>query len=203
MSYDTLAVLLVIIGLALIVAEVFIPSGGMISILCVITFAAAIWCAFKAWYGVSNGYLATFLGSLLVLIPTFVVSAFKFLERSEFGRRVLLSAPTQDEVLPHQDEVQRLAGLVGRRGEALTLMTPGGMVLIDSERLHAVSEGTGVEPGQPIEVIGTRGTRVVVRRVESVWLDDSPSADRGDSRSAQAGASDAAPAPLDFDYPQG
>jgi membrane-bound ClpP family serine protease len=61
MSYEFLAILLLVIGCGLIVAEVFIPSGGMILVLCVVTFLASIWCAYKAWWGVSTAYFATYI----------------------------------------------------------------------------------------------------------------------------------------------
>jgi membrane-bound ClpP family serine protease len=201
MNYEALALLLMVVGFALIVAEVFIPSGGMILILCVIAFVASIWCAYKAWWGVSDGFFWTYVASLIVLIPGAVIGAFRFLENSSVGDRMLLGAPRLEDVTPHQQETQRLTALVGRRGFALTLMAPGGMVSIDGERLHAVSEGTFVEQGSPIEIIGLRGTRVVVRSVDQ--HDTAGARPRADDQLAQTERPSDAPPPLDFDLPQG
>jgi membrane-bound ClpP family serine protease len=197
MTYEALALLLMIVGFALIVAEVFIPSGGLLSILCVITFVASIWCAYKAWYGVHTGYFWAFITALLVLIPTAVAGAFRFLEQSQFGKRVLLTAPSQAEVVPHQGEVSRLTALIGQVGEALTLMKPGGMVLVQGERLHAESDGSLIAAASPIEVVGVKGTRVLVRERTAP-----PAAvDTGDD--ATTAAAPPARPPLDFDFPQG
>lgn len=195
MTYEALALLLMIVGFALIVAEVFIPSGGMILILCVISFASSIWSAHKAWWGVQPGLFWVYIAALVVLIPSATVAAFRFLENSPFGRRVLLTAPTHQEVVPHRVEVSRLTALVGAHGTALTLMTPGGMVSVQGERLHAESEGQLIDPGTPVEVAGVRGTRVLVRPVTT-----------GAAGTSVAGApagSTESPAPLDFDFPQG
>ena len=195
MTYEALALLLMIVGFALIVAEIFIPSGGMITVLCVITFSASVWAAYKAWWGVQPGFFWAFIAALVVLIPSAAVGAFRFLEQSHFGRRVLLTAPTQQEVVPHRGEVSRLAALIGAQGTALTLMTPGGMVSVAGERLHAESEGLLIDPGTPIEIVGVRGTRVLVRVV-------TPSDTRISTVGTERSTPDAA-APLDFDFPQG
>lgn len=199
MTYEALALLLMIVGFALLVAEVFLPSGGIILFLCVLSFVASIWCAHKAWWGVSNGYFWTFIGALIVLIPGATVAAFRFLEESAMGRRVLLSAPRQEEVVPYQQEVTRLEALIGRRGEALTLMTPGGMVMIDGERLHAVSEGTLISRGDIVEVMGVRGTRVIVRTLSA----DPPRSAESGERLAERDPPIRTDPPLDFDFPQG
>jgi len=203
MTPEAYALLLMLVGFALIVAEVFVPSGGMILILCVIAFVSSIWFAHKAWWSESQHLFWVYLATLLVLIPTAAITAFRFLENSTYGRRVLLAAPSPDEVVPLQAEVSRLAALIGRRGKALTLMTPGGMVSVDGERLHALSEGTLISPQSDIEVIGVKGPRVIVREVGSVWLaeggEGAETGPRPDDRPAAAPDG----APLDFDYPHG
>lgn len=200
MNYEALALLLMVVGLALIVAEVFLPSGGLILVMCVVSFAASVWFAYKAWWGVSQGYFWIFIGALIVLIPGSVIGLFRFLESSSFGNRVLLGAPTADEVVPYQAEIMRLGKLVGKRGEALTLMTPGGMVLVEGERLHAISEGTVIEPHEAIEVVAVRGTRVVVR---SAAEDEPPPSEEVAPDLALSEEEPDEDAPLDFDLPRG
>ncbi|MCA9052599.1 MAG: hypothetical protein KDA75_02125 [Planctomycetaceae bacterium] len=201
MTYEALALLLMIVGFALIVMEVFIPSGGMILILCVVAFASSVWCAYKAWWGVSDGYFWAFVAALVVLIPGATVASFRLLERSPMGRRVILSGPSQAEVTPHQEEVSRLTALIGRHGESLTLMTPGGMVSVDGKRLHAESEGMLISAGRPIEVIGVKGTRVLVREAADAASRDGL-VDSGVS-SQDARPEEESSTPLDFDFPQG
>jgi membrane-bound serine protease (ClpP class) len=164
MNYDILAILLLMVGFALLVAEVFIPSGGMIMILAAVAFIASFWAARQAWYGVNPVAFSIYLGALVLLIPAVLIGAFQVFPRTSFGRR-LIGAPTLEEVTPYQQEEQHLSQFVGRIGRTATPLTPGGLVMIDSERLHAISQGLFIERNMPVEILGVRGTRVLVREV--------------------------------------
>lgn len=203
MNYEFLAILLLVLGCGLIVAEVFIPSGGMILVMCVLSFAASIWCAYKAWWDVSPGYFWTYIGGFVVLIPSVVVGIFRLISDTRVGDRILLAAPELEEVTPYQQEQAHLSQFIGQRGVTLTLLTPGGMVLVEHERLHAFSEGLLVEAGQPVEIVAVRGTRVLVRPVAAdPAAPPETTVAASDVFPAEAPAGDASP-PLDFDLPQG
>lgn len=199
MNFELLAILLLVIGCGLIVAEVFVPSGGMILVMCVLSFIASIWCAYKAWWGDSPGYFTAYIVSLLVLIPGVLIGVYKVLNNTRVGDRILLSAPDLEDVTPYQQEEAHLSQYVGKRGIALTLLTPGGMVRVNGERLHGFSEGMMIQPGTPIEVLAVRGTRVLVR--EAVESPSEAAPPRGDELVADGALP--APEPLDFDVPQG
>jgi membrane-bound serine protease (ClpP class) len=79
------------------------------------------------------------------------------------GRRLLLGVPKPEEVLPDSPQRQRLRQLVGQFGIARTMMMPSGAIEIAGQTVDALSEGIPIEPGQAIEVIEVRGTRVLVR----------------------------------------
>jgi hypothetical protein len=104
-------------------------------------------------------------------------------------------------VTPHQAEQARLQQTVGKKGRTLSMLNPGGLVLVDGERLHAFSEGVMVDPNEWVEVLEVRGARVLVRRTSAPVLPplDSP----GPSPLATEPAPDlAADGQLDFDLPQ-
>jgi len=212
MDYDFFAILLLLVGFVLIVAEIFLPSGGMIFILCTISFVASLWCAVNAWYGTHPVAFGSYVTSLLVLIPTVVIGAFQVFPKTPFGRR-LMSAPTIEEVTPHAEERQHLAELIGRIGEATTPMMPGGLVSVDSERLHAFTEGVSIDQGTPVEILEVRGTRVVVREASAEALRQQRSEATVEQQVlADAEPTDAEPTdegddptepPLDFAVPQG
>lgn len=201
MSYEFLAIILLVVGCGLIVAEVFIPSGGMILILCVLAFIASIWCAYKAWWGHSPAIFATYFAGLLVLIPGVLIGIYKILNDTKVGDRILLAAPDLDDVTPYRHEQAHLETLIGQIGTAVTPMNPGGMVSVAGERLHAVAESSLVPQGGAVEVVAVRGTRILVRP---------HSTDAGGHIVAAAPApaptaapiDGAAPPPLDFDVPQ-
>ena len=76
-------------------------------------------------------------------------------------------------------------------GQAQTLLNPGGMVLVEGERLHAFTEGILVEPQSPVEVLEIRGTRLLVRPVDRF----APSAEEVAEGGPQI------PRPIDFELP--
>lgn len=163
MDYGLLAVVLLIAGLAVMVLEVFVPSGGVLAIITTITLCLSLTCAYAAWGQRSPMVWWGFCGLLMFLIPTTLIAAFYVLPRTPFGRRALLVAPEAHELVPFHEEDARLSQLVGQFGRTMTLMNPGGMVLVAGERLHAFSEGQLIEPGTSVEIVEIRGTRVLVR----------------------------------------
>ncbi len=166
-SYGLLAVVLLVVGLAILVAEVFIPSGGVLAILTTITLCLSLACAYNAWYERYPAAWWGFCGLVVLAIPTTLGSAFYVFPRTAMGRRVLLEAPNMAQLEPYAEETARLEQHIGKFGKTLTMLNPGGLVLVDNERLHAFSEGQMIDPGCSIEILEIRGTRVLVRPGEA------------------------------------
>lgn len=177
MEPQTLAVIFLVAGFLLLIAEVFIPTGGALGIMVFLSFTSSIYFAWRAWGETSTTTFWSFVGGLIVMVPIVGFAAFHFLANSPLGNRVLLSAPKPEEVLPYQDEMDHLSQLVGETGVAETLLSPGGMVRVRNERLHAFSEGVLINMGEPIEILAVRGTRVLVRR-STRPIDKPPASDR-------------------------
>ena len=91
--------------------------------------------------------------------------AFKYWPKTAMGRRLLLSAPKSEDVLPDDPEKERLKGLIGRTGRAKSKLLLSGVVTIDGRTVDAVSESMPIEVGQTVQVVQVRGHRVVVRPV--------------------------------------
>lgn len=205
LDYPSLAILLLMVGFVLIIAEIFLPSGGLILVMCVVAFIASFWAAYKAWYGVSSIAFGLYLGALVILIPTFVIGSFQLFPRTPMGKR-LIGAPTTEEVTPYAQEQAHLQSLIGEIGKTITPLIPGGMVSVHGERLHAFSEGVLIDPGVDVEIMDVRGTRVVVR--EAVDVPQPPKSDAApppapsDVFLTEADADADDDRPLDFDVPQ-
>ena len=165
MDNSILAVLLLLICLALLVAEIFIPSGGLIFAVSMLCLAGSIWFAWNAW-GESHPTLWwTFLSALVILLPVSVGGALYLFPRTAMGRRFLLEAPELSEVTPYSEEESHLNQLIGVSGKTLTLLNPGGLVSVDGERLHCESEGMMLDAGTDVRVISVRANRLVVRAI--------------------------------------
>jgi membrane-bound serine protease (ClpP class) len=153
------AILLLLIGFALVVLEVFIPSGGIIAILSGVALVAALVMAFQesATTGPMTGFI--FAAVTVFAVPSIIGLAFKFWPKTPMGKAFLGELPTEAEVLP--EEARRV--LVGHVGIARTKMLPSGAVEIDGQMIDAVTQGQAIEPGTYVVVTEVRANRVVVR----------------------------------------
>lgn len=164
-NYPLMAVLTLALGLALLAAEVFIPSGGVIMTAAGIVFIISVWSAWQAWG--KPGELTLFLiyiAALVVLFPSVLGGAFYVFPRTEYGRR-MMNPPSLDEMEPFVAETERLTRLIGKTGTTLTRLGPGGMVLAEGERMHAESEGMLILTDTPVRVLALKGNRLLVRQV--------------------------------------
>ena len=163
-SYAVIAMMTLALGLALLVAEVFIPSGGVIMTVAAVTFAVSVWAAWQAWVKTDQMTMfLTYILALLVLFPSVLGGAFHVFPRTAYGKR-LMSPPTREELEPYVAETERLTRLIGKIGTSLTRLAPGGMVLVDGDRLHAESEGMLIPSDAPVKVLALKGNRLLVRQ---------------------------------------
>lgn len=158
------ALLLLILGLGLVVLEVFVPSGGLIGCLAGLSLIVAVILAF------SHGPVAGLgvLGTVVVFLPIFLVVALHYWPRTPMGKRILLGVPTSADVLPDDPLRERMKGMVGQIGRAKCLMLPSGMIEVGGQTIDAMSEGMAIEVGQLVRVIEVRGHRVLVRPVDEM-----------------------------------
>lgn len=152
--------LLVVVGLLLILLEVFIPSGGVLGLLAVLALGTGIVMAFVE-QGLAVG-MAVLSGSFLA-VPVVLVLAFRWFPATPLGRRVLPPPPAPEDVLPDADRRRRLRELVGRGGRTASELVPWGSVAIDGDVVDAVSEGGPLAAGVAVEVVGIEGRALVVR----------------------------------------
>jgi Membrane-bound serine protease (ClpP class) len=154
------AILLLALGLIFLVLEFFIPSGGGLAVLCALSLLGAIIVGFMAgpWTG------AAILLTEVLIVPAALAAAVKWWPETPIGRLILIPRPASpDEVLPDTENYRGLKDLVGKRGTARGLMVPSGIVLIENRQYDAVSEGTTIEAGQNVLVVGVSTQRLVVR----------------------------------------
>jgi membrane-bound serine protease (ClpP class) len=169
--------LLLLVGLALVMTEVFVPSGGILGVLAFVAIVASIAMAF-----LRGGAFAGFMFVLvsLIAVPTILVFAFQWLPDTAVGKRLLAAVPTAEEVLPDDEQRRALRELVGKVGRAKTRMLPSGAVLIEGRLIDAVSDGFPIEPGQPVRVTEVTGMEVTVRLVTEEAAAKAPAAKTDD-----------------------
>jgi membrane-bound serine protease (ClpP class) len=159
------AVALLFLGLLLLIAEVFIPSGGIIGSCMAGALVLGIILAWMAWWRSSPLYFWLYLGSLAMILPGIAIVAFHVWPHTPLGRRAMLQPPSEEEVDAFADEEEELQTLVGRTAKTVTPLNPAGMIVIDDRRLHCQSEGNIIDPGCWVRILSATHNRVVVRRM--------------------------------------
>jgi len=154
------SIILLVAGIGLIGLEIFVPSGGLLSVMAALAIAASLVVAFVMG-GMTTGLIM--LVTTAVVIPLVIAGVIRWWPYTPIGRMIVLHRPeSEDEVLPDTAEYRTQKMLIGRRGVAKTKMLLSGAVQIDGETYDAVSEGMAIEPGQPIRVTAIRTNRIVV-----------------------------------------
>jgi membrane-bound serine protease (ClpP class) len=156
-----------VIGLILLVLELFVPSGGVIGILAVICILAAIVLGFMI--DVKIGIL--FLVLTVILVPALLGGMLKVWPHTPLGKNLFAQPPQPDEVLPDDERYREFKELVGKRGIAKTKMLPSGSIRVNNRTYDAVSNGVAIDPGESVEVIAIRANHIVVRPVKVHKLD--------------------------------
>ena len=155
------AIFLYLVCAALIVAEVFIPSGGLLSICAIVSVAGGVAIFFR------HSEVAGWIGVLvaIVMVPSLLVTAYKILPQTRFGRQVILAPPQRErgDAIADTTELEMLVGQVGR---VLTTMRPVGMCAFDGRKVECVAESGYVQKDKTVTVIHVEGTQVTVRVVE-------------------------------------
>jgi membrane-bound ClpP family serine protease len=199
-----LASVLLVAGLFLLGLEFFIPSLGMILVIASISLIVSFWSACKAWWGVSPFFFWTYVVMLTAGIPGSLALAITIIQKTSLGNRLILPPAASSDVLSPNP----LERMIGKRGISQSLMTPGGIVMIESERFHAESLGMLIEPRAHVIVIGAKASRLVVRPVTSADEQRAAAHDPPDviAASLTEGTSPPLmihePDPLDFEIPE-
>ncbi|NQW48543.1 MAG: NfeD family protein [Planctomycetes bacterium] len=157
-------VLMLLVGLGVMVLEVFVPSGGILGFVSIAALVAAIATAFLEQGPVAG--LAV-VAVVVAAVPVALGLAFRWFPETPLGRRVLPPPPKADDLVPDPGRRQRMRDLVGRSGRAVSELLPWGMVAIDGIEVDALSESGAIEVGVAIEAVAAQGTALVVRRREA------------------------------------
>jgi membrane-bound serine protease (ClpP class) len=156
------SILLLMLGLGLVMLEIFVPSGGLLGVLATISVLVSIAMAF---YHQGPRVGLGFALVAVIAVPATLGLAFKLLPQTPVGKQLLLQTPTEAEVLPDDEWRRQLRSLVGQVGKAKSLMLPSGAVEVAGMTVDALSEGLAIDPGTPVRVVSVHGPRVVVRPV--------------------------------------
>jgi membrane-bound ClpP family serine protease len=152
------AIFLYAVCAALVVAEVFIPSGGLLGVCALACLVGGVATFFR--YSPAAGWIGVVVA--IVMVPSLLVGAYKVLPKTRFGRRVILAPPLRErgDAIPDTAELVRL---LGQAGTVLTPLRPVGMCSFAGRRVECVSESGYIQKGKTVKVIRVEGTQLTVR----------------------------------------
>jgi membrane-bound serine protease (ClpP class) len=157
-----LAWVLIVVGLLLLVAELFIPTGGVLAVLAAVAILAGVVMSFlqQTYYGV-----ATAVG-VFIALPVVVSLMARYWPRTSIGRRFILGGPEEDATVASMPVNVELEQLRGRVGRTLSDLRPAGVTDFDGRRVDTITEGMMVEAGRLVRCIDVKAGKVIVRPVD-------------------------------------
>jgi membrane-bound serine protease (ClpP class) len=162
-------ILLVLSGVVLLVAEIFIiPGFGVAGVLGIAALLSGLSLSLigggATWDFILKAVGRVIFSLLLAVVGSLVL--LRFLPRLPFGKRLILEtglAAGEGYASPPLTDKQWL----GKSGIAVSPLRPSGIADVGGERVDVVSDGEFIEAGAQIVVTRVDGNRIVVRRQRS------------------------------------
>ncbi|GMR25475.1 MAG: NfeD family protein [Ignavibacteria bacterium] len=161
-------ILMFIIGVSLIILEIFvIPGFGIAGISGIVLVFVSL---FLSLVGVDPFLDLEMVSSAIIQLSVSLVGAVilililaKFLPGTTIFNKFVLAVEEKKDAgfVSHSTTNE----LVGKKGVAITTLRPAGTAKIDGNRVDVVSESEYIEKGQKIKVIAVEGIRVVVKEI--------------------------------------
>lgn len=153
-----LPLILQIVGVIVIIAEIIIPSGGLLSIIAIGLLGYSLYSVFTE---VSFSAGLMFLGADIVMIPILVVVGLKVLANSPVTLRKSLKS--ENGVTSQSEDLEKISGM---EGTTITPLRPSGAAIITGKRMDVVSRGEFIEKDTPVIVIKVTGNQIIVKQLE-------------------------------------
>ena len=155
-------VLCFVIGVGLLVAEVFMPGFGVAGISGIVLEVISIVLTYAKYGGLAAlGLTVVILAVIGITISVSLRSVTK--GRLSKSRLILKDRETSAEGYIATADMDVFTG---KEGESTTVLRPSGMADVDGIRLNVVSEGEYIPKGTKVRVVRVDGARVVVRAIE-------------------------------------
>lgn len=141
---ELLSILLFAVGMALVIAEVVMP-GIILGLLGAAAALAGIWIGFEVSPALAIGELVV----AVVAVPLLFYWGIRRLQLA----KVIETEPVKED----------LSKLVGRSGEVVHDLRPGGTVLVDGARYDAVAVTGYLERGARVSIVRAEGRKLFVK----------------------------------------
>lgn len=148
-------VILQLLGIVVIIAEIILPSAGLLTIAALGLFGYSLFLVFST-ISITAGFI--FLVADMIMVPVLILIGIKALAASPATLKTALKSEEGASVL--QPGYQQLLGI---EGKAITDLRPSGTASINGKRYDVVSNGEYISKDTIIIVTAVNGNRVVVK----------------------------------------
>lgn len=146
--------ILQVVGILVIVAEIVIPSAGILTVVSIGLIGYSLYLVFTT---LSTTAAMLFVAADIILIPAAIFVGLKLLVKSPATLNTSLSK--EDGVVSQSPE---LDGYLGMEGEALSDLRPSGTAMINESKADVVTRGEYIEKGTAITVVSVTGNQIIV-----------------------------------------
>ncbi len=159
------AALAFVLGLALIVLEVFvIPGFGVSGILGITLMIGSVFFVFKGAYEL--GTAVQWLSISVILTCTLAILAVWMLPKTESFQRFALPIVMDTNMGYHSAGSEDFQNYLGETGIALTPLRPAGTARINNKRVDVITEGDFIASNTTIKVLEVEGSKIFVEAIE-------------------------------------
>ena len=148
-------IILQLAGVAIVFAEIFIPSGGLLGMIAAGLFGYSLFIVFT---DISTTAGVSFLAADIIGLPFLIYFGLQMLARSPATLQQTLSS--QEGVISQNPTLE---SFMNQKGEALADLHPSGPALIDTQRVDVVSRGEYIGKGSEIIVVAVKGNQIIVK----------------------------------------
>ena len=149
------SLIILAIALLLIFAEFFLP-GGVVGVIGGITFVASI--IYFAWYSQSPLYTLIFACFAVIILVLVVRYTLRRIAKGASKSHIYLDSDQEGFCAASFDD-----NLIGKRATVSSDLKPSGFILVDNQRLQAISKSGYIDAGSIVNIIGGQGAYLFVR----------------------------------------
>jgi len=148
---DSIAIILIVIGIILLIAEIFIPSFGITGVIGIILILVGV-------VFTSDSFIGGLLLFTIILVVTLILMYIAYKVLSSVKSPLILQ-----ESLKVDKPNEKLQFFIGKTGKAITPLRPSGTADFDGVRLDVLARGEFIESGTKVVVDEINGKKIIVK----------------------------------------
>ena len=159
------AALAFIIGVALLLIEVFvIPGFGVAGIAGIVLMVGSVFFVFRNAYKLETAVSG--LSFAIILTFALAIALSYILPKTRAWNHLVLETAMDSDMGFHSAPREDFQEYLGKTGVALTPLRPAGTVRVDDKRLDVVTSGDFIMRETPVKIINVEGSKIFVEAID-------------------------------------